>query len=109
MKKAGVFWRHTIIAFVVQFVATVIIHALGLILISFSDTDPSLERLGSLLADALNILYVPTMGLVMVLLKLFHLPSADGLLTYFGGWLLGALIYSLLWGAIMAWRFSRTL
>ena len=107
--KARIFWRHTIIAFVVQFVATVIIHALGLVLIPFSDTVPSLETLGSLLAGALNILYVPTMGLVMVFLKLLHIPSADGLLIYFGGWLLGALIYSLLWGAIKAWRFSRTL
>ena len=108
MKKAGVFWRHTITAFVGQFLAVVIIHGLGLVLVSFSDRVPWTEQLGILLAGASNILYIPTMGLVMVLLRCLHIPSADGLLIYFGGWLLGALIYSLIWGLIMTWRFSRT-
>ena len=101
--KWRVFFRHTIIALVVQIAVALIVSGSAFISIALSAAIPAIEKFGSLVMMGFTLLYLPAMATLAWL----HFPSGDGLLIYVAGWMLGTTVYSVLWGAIKALLFGK--
>ncbi len=93
-----VFCKHGVKAFAVQLV--VMLLTVGIVFI------PVINWFAPLLAVLVTILYIPWIKL-MELTNLFPQGYMTG--SAIGGWLLGALIYSLAWAAIKTWVVRKRL